>query len=195
MDQSSGQYMLACYQVEATAQAALVAELKETENAMRDEGLITDSHVFRMRSKTNAEYVLAIFEWRDQASYASVMDNDRVQGHWAALKAMWKSGGFGVAGLPESDVPWALMDAISSSSRSSWISFRTGRTGLPDWCLRELSAVRLSPFGNGASDPPRSVGPSAEPDRPGWGNRCSLNASACSSARRTTFAGSSGCRR
>ena len=112
MTATDGQFMLACYQVDEAHQGEFLAELEDTERSMRDENLITDTPVLRMRSKGNPEYLLEIIEWTDHSAYESVMDNARIQEHWTRLQSMWKSGGLGVCSLPEGDSPWALLDAI-----------------------------------------------------------------------------------
>ena len=108
------QYMLASYQVDLDDQKAFLEELIATEQAYREEKLITDAPIIRMASKKNPEFILEIIEFVSAQAVADVMDNSNVQGHWGKLAGMWKKGDFAADEIPEAHVPWALMDAIHS---------------------------------------------------------------------------------
>lgn len=104
--------MLASYQVEVAEQGAFFEELVATEQAYREEGLITDQPIIRMASKKNAEFILEIIEFVNAQAVADVMENDNVQQHWVKLAGMWKKGDFPADHIPEAHTPWALMDSI-----------------------------------------------------------------------------------
>ncbi len=106
------QYMLASYQVELDAQKAFLEELIATEQAYREEALITESPIIRMASKKNPEFILEIIEFVDSQAVAAVMNNANVQVHWVRLASMWKKGDFAADKIPEAHIPWALMDAL-----------------------------------------------------------------------------------
>ncbi|MCP4415607.1 MAG: hypothetical protein GY805_03230 [Chloroflexi bacterium] len=109
---STRQYMLASYQVKLDDQKAFLEELIATEQAYREESLITNNPIIRMASKKNPEFILEIIEFIDSQAVADVMENANVQAHWVNLAGMWEKGDFAADEIPEAHIPWALMDAI-----------------------------------------------------------------------------------
>ena len=106
------QYMLASYQVKLEDQSDFLKELLATERAYREEGFITDKPIIRMRSKIDPEFILEIIEWVNCQAFQDVQENDRVMSHWGKLESLWKNGGFGLDKIPESKIPWVMMDVI-----------------------------------------------------------------------------------
>ncbi len=111
---SNSQYMLASYQVPIDEQAFFLEELNATEQAYRDENLITAQPIIRMRSNKDPEFLLEIIEFVSTQAVADVMENAHVQKHWVKLAGMWKKGDFPAKQIPEANIPWALMEAIHS---------------------------------------------------------------------------------
>lgn len=105
-------YVTSTYQVPSENQVKFLEALKNTETTLREEGLITDMIAIRMKSKTNPELILEIFEWKNSKSFDLAQQNPKVLAHWSELEKLWVDGGFGLQRFPEAGEYWAQYISI-----------------------------------------------------------------------------------
>ncbi len=108
----SGQFTTATYRVEVDKQNDFLDLLRGAEATMRTEGLITARPIFRMRSLTDPELILEIFEWVDAEAFGRAQQDPKILEWWGKYEATWKAGGFGLCEFPEAQQPWARYEAL-----------------------------------------------------------------------------------
>ena len=108
--------MLACYQVEESEFDQFMGALRDTEDLYRKFGVVTSAPCIRLRSVENPEYIVELIEWLSPEHLQSVMENNEIMNMWGEIKALWKSGDFGMDKVPEAHVPWAVMRPIQNVS-------------------------------------------------------------------------------
>ncbi len=106
------QFVTATYQVKEDKQDGFINLMKQAETIMREEKLISSNPVFRMRSLTNPELLIEIFEWIDAQAFERAQQNPKVLSIWGQFQASWIDGGFGLIRFPESNQPWAQFSSI-----------------------------------------------------------------------------------
>lgn len=106
------QFVAATYQVPESSQAAFLELQRGCETAMREQGLITERAIMRMRSLEDPELLLEMFEWVDEGAFGRAIENAKVQAFWGQYEDLWKEGGFGLERFPEAKLPWAQFAAI-----------------------------------------------------------------------------------
>ncbi|MCP4442170.1 MAG: hypothetical protein GY810_24950 [Aureispira sp.] len=106
------QFVFATYKVKETSQEAFIALLKECEEIMRGEKLITPNPIFRMSSRKNPQIILEIFEWVDDKAFSRAQNSPNVLAMWGKYESLWENGGFGINLIPEASESWAQFPSI-----------------------------------------------------------------------------------
>jgi len=106
------QFVTATYQVKQEHQDAFILLMKEAEQVMRQEQLITAQPIFRMRSLKNPEFIMEVFEWVDEQAFEQAQQNPKILAVWGKYQSIWEAGGFGVDRIPEAGMPWAQYSSI-----------------------------------------------------------------------------------
>jgi hypothetical protein len=108
----SPQYTIAAYRVAVENQPAFIELLKGAEVTMRQQSLITDSPIFRMRSREDPTRILEIFQWSDPEAFERAQQNPEILKWWGQYEEIWAEGGFGLNQFPEAAQPWAQFETI-----------------------------------------------------------------------------------
>jgi quinol monooxygenase YgiN len=106
------QFVTATYRVKQNNLEAFILLMKEAEQVMRSEQLITSKPVLRMQSRINPEYVLEVFEWVDEEAFGRAQQTPKVLAIWGQYQNIWEAGGFGMNQIPESSESWAQYSSL-----------------------------------------------------------------------------------
>lgn len=105
-------FVTATYEVDPGRQPEFMALLRECEDVMRAEGLITERPAVRMRSLGEPALMLEIFEWTDDRAFDRAQENPKVLDYWGRYEATWTSGGWGISRFPEASTGWAQFESL-----------------------------------------------------------------------------------
>lgn len=105
-------FVTATYEVDPDRQPGFLTLLRECESAMREQGLITDRPILRMRSLKESDLILEIFEWSDEGAFERAQETPAVLEYWGRYESVWTSGGWGIARFPEASEAWAQFEPL-----------------------------------------------------------------------------------